>query len=478
MRALRSPRSPRSPRVMRSPRTLRAPLAAALAASGALAACNSSTIVVGELQEVSTLKAIPNRKLDLLFVIDNSPSMLDKQRALTESFPAMIEILERVDGGLPDLHIGVVTSDMGTLAANSPTPAPAIGVLGNGGCAGSGDDGALQIGAAALPQPFISDVAGPGGARVRNYTGDLRDVFAQIASVGQGGCGFEQPLAALRRALVNPANAGFLRPDANLGVVLIADEDDCSALDPQLFGPESPQLGALQSFRCTRFGVVCQPDDTAPGPKSGCVPRADSLFVEDVQPFVDALLAAKPDPRHVMVAAIAGDPEPFALEVAAPPGGGTAQPRLAHSCQFTGAGGPEVADPAVRLSAFLDAFPGRSELTSICSASLAAPLVTIGATAKKLVGDPCLDAPLLADASSDPGLQPACEVIDIRDSDPDRPQALPRCEPGATGAADCFEIVSDPAACPSAPENLRIQLRRAAPVTDDTWSHVRCQLRS
>jgi hypothetical protein len=462
-------------RAMSAMRAMRGALAAALAASGALAACNSSTIVVGELQEVTTLKAIPNRKLDLLFVIDNSPSMLDKQRALTESFPAMIELLERVDGGLPDLHIGVVTSDMGTLAASSPTPAPAIGVLGSGGCAGSGDDGALRIGAASLPQPFISDVAGPGDARVRNYTGELRDVFSQIASVGQGGCGFEQPLAALRRSLVNPANAGFLRPDANLGVVIIADEDDCSALDPAFFGPETPELGALQSFRCTRFGVVCEPDNTAPGRKSGCVPRADSPLVEDVQPFVDAVLAAKPDPRMVMVAAIAGDPEPFALELVAPPGGGPARPTLSHSCQFAGSVGPEVADPAVRLAAFLDAFPGRSELTSICSASLAAPLVAIGATARKLVGDPCLDAPLLADASPDPGLQPACEVADVRDSDPDRPRNIPPCEPGAT---DCFEIVSDPAACPAAPENLRVQLRRSAPATDDTWSHVRCQLRS
>jgi hypothetical protein len=457
-------------------RALRAlcPALAAAAALAALGACNTSTIVVGELQEITSLKAIPNRKLDLLFVIDNSPSMLDKQRALAESFPAMIEALERVDGGLPDLHIGVVTSDMGTLAANSPTPAAAVGQLGSGGCAGSGDGGALRIGGAALPQPFISDVAGPDGARVRNYTGSLREVFAQIASVGQGGCVFEQPLAALRRALVHPGNAGFLRPDGNLAVVIIADEDDCSVLDPAFFGPDSPELGAQQSFRCTRFGVACEPDDTAPGPKTGCVPRAGSSLVEDVQPFDDALLAAKPDPRQVMVAAIAGDPLPFALELAAPPGGGAPQPALSHSCQFAGASGTEVADPAVRLGAFLDAFPGRSTLTSICSADLTAPLAAIGDTAKKLVGDPCLDAPLLADASPDPGLQPACDVVDIRDSAPAQPREIPRCE---AGGSDCYDIVGDAAACPYAPEHLRVQLRRATPVAADTWSHVRCQLR-
>ena len=467
-------------------RAVRAPSAAALAACpafaalaalavlAALAACNPATIVVGELQEITSLKAIPNRKLDLLFVIDNSPSMLDKQRALAESFPAMIEVLERADGGLPDLHIGVITSDMGTFAAGSPTPAPAVGQLGSGGCAGSGDGGALRIGAAGLPEPFLSDVANPDGSRVRNYAGELRDAFTQIASVGQGGCGFEQPLAALRRALVQPANAGFLRPDGNLAVVIIADEDDCSVLDPAFFGPDSAELGALQSFRCTRFGVICEPDDMSIGAKAGCVPRAGSLLVEDVQPFVDALLAARPDPRQVLVAAIAGDPSPFAIELAAPPGGGTPQPALSHSCQFVGSGGTEVADPAVRLMAFVDAFPGRSQLASICSANLTAPLVAIGTTARKLVGDPCLDAPTLADASPDPGLQPACEVVDVRDSAPDRPRDVPRCEPGAT---DCFDIVSDAAACPTAPGNLRVKLRHAASTPDDTWSHVSCQLR-
>jgi hypothetical protein len=301
-------------------------------------------------------------------------------------------------------------------------------------------------------------------------------VFAQIAQVGQGGCGFEQHLAAVRRALVQPANAGFLRDDANLAVVIIADEDDCSVLDPTFFGPESSVLGPLHSFRCTRFGVACEPDDLAPGAKTGCTPRASRApftLVEDVQPFVDALLAAKPDPRMVMVAAVVGDPEPFAFELRAPPGGGAPQVQLAPSCSFLGPLGAEVADPAVRLAAFVDEFPGRAQLATLCSGDLSTPLDAIGATAKKLVGDPCLDAERLFDAAPEPGLQPACDVIDIRDSAPDRPSRLPICE---AVAADCFEIVADAAACPTAPDHLRVRVRRAAAVAEDTWTHVRCQI--
>jgi hypothetical protein len=259
-------------------------LAPALLAIGSLAACTSHTIVVGELEEIAAMRAVPNRQLDLLFVIDDSPSMLDKQLSLAENFPRMMDVLSNLPGGLPDLHIGVVTSDMGTLGAGSPTPGPAIGQLGQGGCAGRGRDGVLVAGATALTGNFISDIAGPNGTRIRNYTGELRDVFAEIAQVGQGGCGFEQHLAATRRALTNPQNAGFLRGDANLAVVIIADEDDCSVLDPAMLGPASPALGPLGSFRCTRFG-----------PKSGTVSVCNvSLSLAASMPSITVLVEPTP----------------------------------------------------------------------------------------------------------------------------------------------------------------------------------------
>ena len=435
----------------------------------ALAACHSS-VVVGDLEEITTLRAVNNPNLDILFVVDNSASMAEQQASLAANFTRMIDVLEQLDGGLPNLHIGVVSSDMGTSALDT-SPAPALGVIGQGGCQGYGDNGALHVGSLVTGN-FISDVAQSDGTRETNYSGALRDAFSQIATVGALGCGFEQHLSAMSAALTNPANAGFLRPEANLAVVIIADEDDCSALDAQLFGPDGAQLGALHSFRCARFGVECDQDMNTPGPKTNCKPRESSLFVSDVQPFVDDLLAAKPDRRNVMVAAIVGPPTP--VEVTIQSINGTTSPALSPSCTFTGPAGPELADPAVRLAAFLDAFPGRSQLTSICNADLSGALSQIGASAKKLLGDPCLDSPNLADASPDPGLQPACEVLDIRDSSPRAPTILPLCGPDST--TDCYEIAADPVACPSAPEHLRIRLQRTIVPALDTWTHVRCQL--
>ena len=48
-------------------------------------------------------------------------------------------------------------------------------------------------------------------------------------------------LEAMRLAL-DPAtteNAGFLRENSALAIILLTDEDDCSARDPLLFDPEA-----------------------------------------------------------------------------------------------------------------------------------------------------------------------------------------------------------------------------------------------
>ena len=435
-----------------------------------LAACQDTSVVVGDLQEITSMPVVQNRNLDILFVVDNSYSMAEQQASLATNFGRMIDVLEQLDGGLPNLHIGVVTSDMGTSSATQP-PAPDVGVVGQGGCTGTGDNGALRHASAQLTGTFISDIELADGSRAKNYTGTLRDVFGQIALVGANGCGFEQHLSAMRAALANPTNSGFLRPEANLAVVIIADEDDCSAGDASLFSGDVGAMGPFHSFRCARFGVQCNSDMNTPGPKTNCEPAATSTVVQDIQPFVDALVAAKGDPRKVMVAAIVGDPTPVVVENTS--FNGMLQPALQPSCTFAGPNGDEYADPAVRLAAFIDAFPGRAQLASICNADLSGALFKIGSTAKKLVGDPCLDAPNLADASPDPGLQPACEVVDIRDSTPNAVTVLPACGGAAT---DCYEIAADSTVCPTAPDNLRVRFRRTTVPALDTWTHVRCQL--
>ena len=413
----------------------------------ALAACSAHDVVVGELQEVALLPSKPDRDLDLLFVVDNSPSMADKQLSLADNFPRMIDTLATLDGGLPNLHVGVVTSDMGT---SSTTGAPAPAIAGIGGCSGFGDGGVLQHASASVAGAFISDVANPDGSRATNYTGALRDAFAEDALVGDRGCGMEQHLAAMRAALDrNPANAGFLRPGANLAVVILADEDDCSARAPDLFAADPSAL----DYRCTKFGVVCDGDDPdhAHADQTGCMPRVDSTLVDDVQPYAELLAAIQPDPRMRMLAAIAGPPAPFST---------AAGPALLPSCAFAEPDGTQAsARPAVRLAA------AASDFTSICSSDLSGPLQAIGASAKRLVGDPCLRMSALADT---------CGVRAVAAA---HPAATARARP-CTGDDDapCYAIAPDAAACPYTIDHLRVSIEHVDAAPDDTWFHVRCQV--
>src|SRR5262249_3915319 len=160
--------------------------------------------------------------------------------------------------GLPDLHVGVVSSSLGA-GAFSDVP----------GCPPGGDRGVFHNaprggGGACTAVPTDRFITSAGKGTRNNFSGDISDVFSCIAALGSNGCGFEHPLAAAARALGGnvggwkggaPAeNAGFLRDGALLAVILLTNEDDCSApVDSDLFDTTqssvSDPLGPLASFR-------------------------------------------------------------------------------------------------------------------------------------------------------------------------------------------------------------------------------------
>ena len=189
-------------------------------------------------------------KIDLLFVVDNSGSMKEEQAALRAQFPHMISTLTA--GGANDLHLGVVSSDMGL-----------VGISDIKDCAGLGDDGIMQSDGRmpgcqnAYPRFLSYDAASDSAEQVAAD-------FACIAALGTDGCGFEQQLESGLKALwpgqddrvtflgdVNGfgtmghgdnENAGFLRSDPDQGLSLIAivvvtDEEDCSSLNTVHFTP-------------------------------------------------------------------------------------------------------------------------------------------------------------------------------------------------------------------------------------------------
>jgi hypothetical protein len=445
-----------------------------LVAVGLLAGCPDRSISeVTPQQGRVEAKDIPvnvNRDVDILFVIDDSPSMADKQTNLAANFPKFIEVLSTIQGGLPNVHIAVVTSDMGSKGADGVV-APGIGTIGNGGCSGRGKGGDMQLfGAPVMGSQYISDIRQePSGTRQGNYMGMLSDAFAKMAKAGAGGCGFEQHLEAMKQALQpnNPVNKGFLRnidpnvpgsTEAFLAVVFIADEDDCSMAKTTMLGSENATLGPQQSFRCSRFGIICDDGGSTTnamnqtGVKTKCHPNDASPYLTKVADYVEFLKGLKKDPKKVIVAGIMGKTDLFEVELRAPPKTDKKVPALKHSCTYTGANGVEVADPPIRLKFFLDQFPNRSTFSQICQQDLSGGLQQIGDLLKAVIGDPCIEGKLADVDPNAEGKQYDCSVSSVTDPGTalQKETIMPRCTPedGTATNQPCWHLLNDPAGCP------------------------------
>lgn len=370
----------------------------------------------------------PPLRFDVLLVVDDSPSMADEQATLAVNLPRFANVLESIEGGLPDLQIAVVSADARAGGRFSPVPRR-CGVAG----------------------PFLVDHRRYDGSRERNYTGDLEDALPCIAELGTGGGEITEPLEAMRLALDpgNPDAQGFVRDDGELAVIFLTDEDDCSA-------PVEPD----DPFDCTRLGVTCaggaMPD--TPGAYAGCAPSAErpgGLYHPDR--YADFLLGLKADPAQIIVGAVFGPPEPFAVG----PG-----PVLLPSCDNLAGS----ATPGVRLANFLAHFPQRNTLTTICDDDLSDVLTLFANLLRVVIGSPCLDDVDPTDVDPDaPGVQPDCSVSDVRFpyTSNQEESLLPRCPLDAGGAPTpdgprpCWWVDADPLDCADIPGSLALHVERS-----------------
>ncbi|HEY5926478.1 MAG TPA: hypothetical protein VIV11_32550 [Kofleriaceae bacterium] len=409
--------------------------------------------------QVALVPTTAANDVDVLFVIDDSPSGGgDLQLAWQQAFPTFLQALGPID--LPSVHIGVVSSDLGTKGAEDAAPGPGIG-SGPGSCSGVGKDAALQT-STLMTGEFIADTDSGGGNRAKNYTGTLADAFTSISSLGSSGCGIEQPLEAARRAVVNPT-LGFLRPGARLAVIFLTNEDDCSFATSTLLGVDTITLGPLQSFRCTRFGVTCDEGGKTPnemnqvGAKAKCHANNASDYMTSVEATVAQLKASKGDARNIMVGAIAGVASSIEVGLEAPPGGGTAIPALMPACTWPSTNATQI-DPAVRIVDAAHAFE-RHYVQMPCGVDMTAPAVGLAREIRAMLGDPCLTKPIATPAD--------CEAWDTRaDGSQTR---LPAC---SMGTAECWRFVQD-ASCGG--QGLRLEILRTVPPPTDTMTSLRCK---
>jgi hypothetical protein len=163
-------------------------------------------------------------KVDVLYVIDNSPSMYEEQQTLIANCGNVVADMQASLGEVDSYHIGVITSDD----------------YQDGGWI---DDGANTVNAQALECQHL------GGLVVQAHSGmckpfadgnnfitendNLATKFECIANVGEDGDSDEYMGDALIALLAEGqqntgCNANFIRNDAMLVIVMLTDENDSS----------------------------------------------------------------------------------------------------------------------------------------------------------------------------------------------------------------------------------------------------------
>lgn len=169
--------------------------------------------------------SVANNKVDVLFVVDNSGTMEPKQNLLKTEFASFANVFINKDF---DYHIAVVTTDttgeLGKFQGTSP---------------GGG-----------LPVVKVID----------KNTSSPVSYFSANIGVGIGGATSAQakPLYAINLSM-SPTlrasdNAGFLRSDAHLAVVIVSDADDSDSVTEGVGTAEV--LTFLQNLKPDKFDVI------------------------------------------------------------------------------------------------------------------------------------------------------------------------------------------------------------------------------
>ena len=410
-------------------------------------------------------------KLDVLLVIDNSTSTIDKQTLFAANFVKLANALDAFPTGRPDLHVGIVSTtvdlgvDMSLMGVGCPSPNLVA-------------DGRLQISpnAPACGAPtdrFLADTKNDDGTRTTNYTGTLADAVACTAQLGDDGCGFESPLEAMKRALdgSHAENAGFLRDDADLAVIILTDEDDCSVADSSLFSLPEQTVGP-GDFRCQPLASYdCDPEIQAsePGTYTNCTVKRTG-YLHDPQEYVQFLATIK-DPSQTFVGLIAGDPTTtISTGVLTTPVG--EQPlALEPSCSATIEGNFAIGRPGIRLADFEQSFAPNATFETVCQADYSGALSAFGQSTFTMMS-PCLEgAVATADVDpNNPGLQLDCNVSDRDAAGNPVGAPIPRCLMADAAMPDpdqplpCYAIEADPVSCPAPTSGLAFEIVRSQPV--------------
>lgn len=195
-------------------------------------------VVITTIREV----ILKNSNTDIVFVIDNSHSMLEEQVNLMHNTKVFVQVLAESENAY---HLGILSTDMiaetdggrfrleratdTQLIQANPEFIPGVDLQLDLPCSNTTRD----PNTAGLPYLVRPSLTSDNLEAERCHL--VKDFMATVASLGIGGDAREAGLEAVRRALdtenyasVVEANGDFLREKADLAVIFLTDEDDCS----------------------------------------------------------------------------------------------------------------------------------------------------------------------------------------------------------------------------------------------------------
>ena len=347
----------------------------------AMASCNEHPLApLGDTLvsvEIETSPRLGSNGVDILWVVDDSPSMREEQVELGARFDEFITALADLQA---DFHMAVVTTDRndGGLFQTGPGPLQSLR------CEATPSD-LEYCENLRLEEPFLVgddylvDADNPSAGF---STEELAADFRCIASAGDCGGAFERGLEMLKLSLsddLGPANSGFLRDDAFLVVIFLTDEDDCSNND---------------AFSITR-------DDD-------CYAQETREQLVPVQAYYDDLVALKGgDESRVLIAGLIGPDDNLALQSYEELGQNG--PRFSCISQLQEGAGAANARDGERYRALIDLVGSRGIEESICQGDFSNALNNIGEILRENLDVNCLsEAPRTCDFDSDCGGTATC----------------------------------------------------------------------
>jgi hypothetical protein len=185
-----------------------------------------------------TFQQLPTPKADVLFVVDNSCSMSQEQASLGSNLGAFLMFAQQQ---MIDYQIAVTTTDVTRSTAGE------------------------FVGSTRIITPA---------------TPNANAVFQQNTNLGTSGSGTERGLEAaylaLSDPLINTANAGFLRNDAALAVIIVSDERDQSTRTQQFYEDFLRNIKGFQNtsmFSASAIVGTQSPTCNGPGGNAEYAPR-------------------------------------------------------------------------------------------------------------------------------------------------------------------------------------------------------------